>query len=365
MNILRLQTENFRNLILSGMEVCENVNVIHGENAQGKTNVIESIWMFTGCRSFRGAKDCELIRLGEESASATLDFYAAGREQQAKITFQDRKKTTLNGVQLGSASELAGEFLAVVFAPIHLNLVKGSPSERRKFLDMALCQLRPRYAALLTQYNRALAQRNMLLKDIVRHSELYGTLDIWDDRLASFGAAIIHMRLSYIRGLREAALPIYDGISGGRECLQISYEYSAPLEEGSRDEVKRQLLTALRKTWKEDMTTGSTATGPHRDDLKIEIDGLSSKIYASQGQQRSAALALKLSEAKLITRVTNEQPVILLDDVMSELDGARQEYILNYIGSGQVFITCCDPGSLLRMRGGKAFKIQGGRLVDT
>ncbi|MBR2315927.1 MAG: DNA replication/repair protein RecF [Clostridia bacterium] len=360
MNVERLSIENFRNIEKMNIEPCDKVNIIYGENAQGKTNTLESIWLCTGCRSFRGTKDKELIRFGEERAKIELDFYGFDRHQQMKVEIDDKRKVQLNGVQFSSANKSLGEFLAVVFSPTHLSLIKQGPSERRRFLDTAIGQLRPNYASLLTKYNRAVTQRNAILKDAYHHPQLLDTLDIWEDSLAAYGERIMSYRLSYLEKLKEEVKVIYSGLSCGKE--EIGLEYLQDEEKGivctSKDEF-REILKNGRKT---DMLTGTTSFGPHRDDIDIKINGISARRFGSQGQQRSCALALKLGEASMIKKVSSQQPVALLDDVMSELDISRQDYILNHIKDWQVFITCCDPNTILHLKEGKTFKIEGGEV---
>lgn len=363
MRVNSLEAENFRNLERIFLEADERVNVIYGSNAQGKTNLIECVWMFTGARSFRGAKDQELIRLGSTRTRGKLSFYAQERDQEAELTIAEKRTAALNGIKLRSPSELSESFSAVIFAPVHLELIKGAPALRRRFIDAALCGLRPGYAAALSKYNRALKQRAALLKDIPYHSELYDMLDVWDDRLASFGAAVLHTRLSYIRGLSAICDAVYREISGGREEMAIAYECSCDVSGESRDSLKQSLLDALHRTRREDVSSGTTAAGPHRDDLNVTVSGLPARTYASQGQQRSAAFALKLGEAGIIRTVTGEQPVMLLDDVLSELDDTRQTYVLNRIEGSQVFITCCDPSGLMRLSGGSSFRMEGGQIT--
>lgn len=363
MKVTRLSASHYRNLSEIEIFPQEGVNLIYGENAQGKTNLLESVWMFTGCRSFRGAKDAELISLEREAARLDMDFYAGGRGQSASLMLDEKRHAVLNGVPLPSAAKMMGEFRAVVFSPVHLSLVKEGPAQRRRFLDLALSQMRPRYASLLNQYNRALAQRNILLKDIPYHAELLDTLDIWDEKLSSLGAQIIYQRRSYVKRMRQSAAAFYHGLSRGRETLQLSYASS--LEGDTAEQLSLELREKLGKARREDLKNGSTSIGPHRDDLEIQVDQRSARIYGSQGQQRSCALSMKLSEAALIHDITGERPVALLDDVMSELDAGRQDYILNHIEGWQVFITCCEPSSLLRLCAGKTFSLHGGHLEET
>ena len=363
MKVTRLSASHYRNLSEIEIYPQEGVNIIYGENAQGKTNLLESIWMFTGCRSFRGAKDAELVSLQNEAARLEMDFYAGGRDQNASLLLDEKRHAVLNGIKLSSATRLMGEFRAVVFSPVHLSLVKEGPAQRRRFLDLALSQLKPRYASILSQYNRALSQRNILLKDIPYHPELTDTLAIWDDRLSALGAQIIYQRRSYVERLQESAVSFYHGLSRGREELYLFYASS--MESRTVAGLTQELREHLTKFRREDLKNGSTSVGPHRDDLEILVDRLSARVYGSQGQQRSCALSMKLSEAVLIREITGEQPVALLDDVMSELDAGRQDYILNHIEGWQVFITCCEPSSLLRLCAGKTFSLRGGCLEET
>lgn len=355
-----LKAENFRNLKNLSFSPCEHVNIIYGENAQGKTNLIEALWLFTGGKSFRGAKDSELVAFEQPKSALALDFYAAGREQTAVIQIEKKRRAALNGVELPSAVRLAGSFCAVVFSPVHLSLVKDGPQVRRNFLDAAICQVKPRYANFLADYKRALMQRNALLKDLQFHSELYDLLDIWEDKLARLGALILAHRLNYIGTLAPVGEEIYNGLSSAREQFRISYQSSGEVpEHASADETAEGLRAALKNSRLKDIPSGVTSCGPHRDDLLIEINGISARTYGSQGQQRSCVLAMKLGEAALLEKSAGEPPVILLDDVMSELDSHRQDYVLNHIKSSQVFITCCEPTPALRGEGRAFFMANG------
>lgn len=328
----------------------DGINIIFGENAQGKTNVLEAIWLFTGGRSFRGAKDAELVAFHQPKATIALDFFSQEREQHADITvLNGRRSVKLNGVQKKSASQLIGTFCAVIFSPEHLSLVKEGPSGRRNFLDAALCQIKPAYAALLSHYNHTLIQRNALLKDIPRHAELLDTLSVWDERLVRYGTEVVRQRRSYVQALSAPAAEVYAGISGGKESFGLSYLCTA-----------EDLAAALVGARREDLQSGHTTVGPHRDDLEITVNDLSARSFGSQGQQRSLVLALKLAEADVLQMKTGERPVILLDDVMSELDGGRQDYLLNHLKNRQVFITCCEPDLAGRLKQGARFEVKGG-----
>ncbi len=363
MNVNHIEVKNFRNIEYAYLDPCEGVNIIYGENAQGKTNLLEGIWLFTGCRSFRSSKDNELINFNRTKANLYMDFYAGERQQSASLEISEGRKFILNGVKMKSASQIMGEFLAVVFSPDHLSLVKEGPYERRRFLDIAISQLKPKYGVTLSQYNKAIAQRNILLKDIQYHSELYDTLDIWEDRIAFFASEIIRQRIGYINKLSMYTDEIYAGLSQQREKLKIQYNQQTVVFGDDKQELYENMKNQLYQSRKNDLITGSTSVGPHRDDLSILINDLPARSYGSQGQQRSAALALKLGEAAVIKNFSDEQPVALLDDVMSELDAGRQNYILNHIKDWQVFITCCDPSTVSNMKYGKSFNVKGGACI--
>lgn len=358
MTVNRIEYKNFRNIESLTLEPAEGVNVIYGENAQGKTNLMEGIWLFSGLKSFRGARDAELVRFGSDFARLKMDFFAGGRDRKAEITVDARRKAKLNGVELPSCAGLIGQCSAVVFSPSFLNIVKNGPEERRRFLDAAICQVKPAYAPLLAAYNRLVKQRNSLLRDVQFESSLLDMLDVIDDRLAETGEAVIRERLAYIKKLIPAAKSIHDGFSGGREEMVLAYLRK---DETGKEKTLRELIKDSRRN---DIVSRSTSVGPHRDDIDIRINGLSARSFGSQGQQRSCAVALKLGEAAVMRDLTGEQPAVLLDDVMSELDSGRQDYILNHIKGWQVFITCCEPSTVLRMCGGKTFRIENGKRID-
>lgn len=364
MNVLQMEYRGYRNLQEGGFSPSDGINVIYGKNANGKTNLLEAMWLFTGGRSFRGSRDSDLCAIGGDSAQLCMRFFSEDREQKAEITVRNgRRSAVLNGVEKRSASALVGKFCAVIFSPDHLSLVKEGPVFRRNFLDGALCQLRPAYARLLGQYNRTLSQRNALLKDIPRHGELMDTLEIWDDRLAALGASIMAERLAYTEKISGFASGVYAEISQEEQPLSVSYQTQIQADPGAQaQELARLLFERLSKSHRADVAAGFTTIGPHRDDLELELGGKSARVFGSQGQQRSVVLSLKLAEAQMISDRTGERPVIFLDDVMSELDAQRQDYLLNRLEEKQVFITCCDPDSVKRLRSGRLFEMKDGVL---
>lgn len=364
MEVKSLKISDFRNISEINIEPSEAVNVIYGENAQGKTNILEALWLFTGFKSFRAKREQELVKFGKSFAKIEALFYGHGRNQETAIFIDNKRTAEKNGVKMKTAAELISSFYAVIFTPAHLNLIKNGPEHRRKFIDTALCQLKPSYAKSLAHYQKTLKQRNSLLKDIFYHSELLDTLDIWDEKLSFYGAEVVSERIKYIKLLTENSEKFYEGISNGKESFSAGYISNTGIYSGNIFEIKDDILNALKKSRKEEIYQGITGTGPHRDDLEIKINGISARKFGSQGQQRSAALCLKLSEGEILKKITGENPIILLDDVMSELDIERQNYILNNTYGKQVFITCCEPDAHLRNINGKAFHIKNGEVLN-
>lgn len=365
MFIRHLTFSGFRNLKEGAIAPEKGVNILYGDNAQGKTNLLEACWLFTGGKSFRGAKDRECVNLSAEKAELSMRFEAEEREQTATLHFGMRKTLTLNDVPQKSVSAITGRFCAVVFCPTHLQLISGTPDGRRRFMDAAYCQLRPGFAGVMKEYHRVLTQRNALLK-LHRDDDFTKTqLDIWDGRLAESAAKVTLARLAYLKKLSPLATAFYDGLSGGREQMALSLSTQVGETVGvTLADLAAQYRTLLQKSRAVDMAAGFSTVGAHREDMCLDIDAVSADKYASQGQQRSAVLALKLSETALLKEISGEQPVMLLDDVMSELDVARQDYILNHIDNGQVLITCCDPVAIERQTGGKVFHIQNGEITE-
>lgn len=393
MRVISLEVNNFRNYPSGKITPSPGINLICGNNAQGKTNLIEAIWLFTGLKSFRCSRDSDIKKFGEKKGTAHLSFFADNREQEADIEIEKNREGRLNGVKLKSVRELVGEFCAVVFSPVHLNIVKEGPDVRRDFIDMAIVQIKPSYKKTLSEYNMCLKMRNAQLKIVNEKSfsgdgydEALTFLNIINQRIAACGAKVIKERYDYTELLKKESAEIYKGLSGGKEELNVKYSpelkryyydeklgaYTddkklkgvVPLEENSENvslpETARCLILGLEKAMKDDIRLGTTSVGPHRDEIHININSISARSFGSQGQQRSCALAMKLGEAEVLKNKTGSVPVILLDDVMSELDPSRQEYILNKIEDKQVFITCCDLTPGLKPKAGKIFNIDKG-----
>lgn len=355
MKAKKLTGRGFRNLLPFEVEFCDKVNIIYGDNAQGKTNLIEGLWLFTGAKSFRTSKDSELIAFGQQKAELSLGFISGGIDREAKISVTNRRNAELDTKKLKTASALAGNFCAVVFSPVDLQTVKDGPALRRRFVDLAIYQLYPSYAPVLKDYTKAVTQRNALLKSMDKKLVSNDMLDAFENEISLLGQKIVDYRIKYCAHLTANASDIYRELSSLREELEVEYLPSCPVED---------LAERLYMSRKIDVFSGITSVGPHRDDLDFKINGVSARNFGSQGQQRSVALSLKLAEAKTLKDITGEQPVAILDDVMSELDPSRQAFILNHIKDWQVFITCCDKANLNPLKEGKVFTVSGGKIKE-
>lgn len=364
MKLEKIEIKNFRNINNITLIPHENVNIIYGENAQGKTNIIEAIWLFSGLKSFRGATPKQMIKLDKENCELFANFYSKNRSQNAKILYSEKKEVFLNEVNILTESKLNSIFNCVVFSPIHLNIIKNSPDERRKFLNDALCQIKPVYKNYINKYEKALMQRNALLKKLDKKNK--DSLEVWDITLSEIGTIIALYRNDYINKINEISTKIYRGISSERENMELKY-FSNIFQKEDFSKDKNELVNIyfnkLLSSREKDILLGSTNLGVSRDDIEFEIDKLSAKIFASQGQQRSAVISLKLAEAYLLKLSSGEFPIILLDDVMSELDQKRQNYLINYIKDFQIFITGCHKRKIKNLEVGKEFKIKQGVII--
>ena len=364
MYINEIKIENFRNIDFMGIFPHKEINVMYGQNGQGKTNLLEAIWLFTGCKSFRNSKDNELVMFNQPNSKISISFTTDIRENNAAILIDKKRTANLNGINLTSPRELIGKYYAVVFSPIHLSLIKDGPINRRKFIDTAISQIDNMYAKKLMYFNHLIQQKNALLKNAAENSSLLDTLDIWDEKIALAGAEIICDRIDYIKKLQNKATEIYRGISGEKEELQIKYLSNVRYESEEKQDIAKIYFNNMIKNRPSDLYLKNTTSGPHRDDIEILINNISARKFGSQGQQRSASLSLKLGEAEIIKDLKGEHPIILLDDVMSELDSTRQNYILNKMTDKQVFITCCEKETISRLSAGKVFKVENGKVVD-
>ena len=333
MKIKQLKLKNYRNYDLLELDFDPSTNILYGDNAQGKTNILESIYMCGTTKSHRGTKDRDMIRFGQEEAhiEAVIDKKGVPFEIDIHLKNNSPKGVAINKMPIRRAIELFGIVNIVFFSPEDLNIIKNGPSERRKFIDLELSQLDKVYLSDLTNYNRIVNQRNKLLKDVYDRKDLMETLDIWDLQLVNYGKKIIDRRNKFIVELNEIVGKVHEQLTGGKEHLQIYYEPSV----SSMD-----FETNLIKNREKDIKMKSTSVGPHRDDICFMADGLDIRKFGSQGQQRTAALSLKLSEIEIVKKVINDTPILLLDDVLSELDKHRQNYLLDSISDIQTLITC-------------------------
>ena len=359
MIIQSIELNNFRNYENLQISFDEGTNILFGDNAQGKTNILEAAYLSGTTKSHKGSKDKEMIRFGTNEAHLRTMVLKNGKQYQidTHLKHNRSKGIAVNKIPMKKASELFGILNIVFFSPEDLNIIKNGPSERRHFLDAELCQLDKIYLSDLSNYNKILNQRNKLLKDMVYRPELSDTLPVWDMQLADTGKKIIRRREQFVKELNEIVHEIHYRISGGREELFLSYEpsVSADLLEQELERVKPR-----------DLKQCQTSVGPHRDDLLFSIAGVDIRKFGSQGQQRTSALSLKLSEIELVRKSIHDTPVLLLDDVLSELDSNRQNYLLNSICDTQTIITCTGLDEFIRNRFeiNKVFEVISGQVFE-
>ena len=333
MIVKSLKLNQFRNYESLQLSFDKGTNLFYGNNAQGKTNILEAVYLCGTTKSHKGSKDREMIRFGEEEAHIRM---AISRSQSAYEIDMHLKKNrpkgiAVNGVPIRKAAELLGIANFVFFSPEDLGIIKNGPAERRRFIDMELCQLDKLYLHELSNYNKVIIQRNKLLKECSFNSQYEEMLDIWDMQLASYGREVSQYRRKFIGELNELICPIHQKLSGGKEELIIRYEPNTEAD---------QLEAAVKKSREADRKQKTTLVGPHRDDLSFYVNGIDIRRFGSQGQQRTAALSLKLAEIELVKKIKKEYPILLLDDVLSELDGKRQDHLLASIRHIQTIITC-------------------------
>lgn len=349
--------ENFRNYEKEKVEFCPEVNIIYGKNGSGKTNLIEALYFFAYARSFR-AKTKEFLRHGCDTAKIELLFESRSRKQSADIVFSkdNKKKIRVNEINISKNSELLGNFICVLFTPDELSLVKEGPDKRRKFLDTSIVSLRPSYFSALAAYMNCLKQKNALLK-----KGNYEMLDIWDEKLAEYGASIAQMRQSYVKRLSEKAYNAQMDISGGKEELEVIYSHSYKIGENKK-ETKDYILEKVMEARKREIEYKMCLAGPHRDDLIFKINSYNAKNYGSQGQQRSIVLSMKIAQMEIIKEQEDEYPQLLLDDVMSELDCERRDFLTEKIKGKQVVISCTDLSNIKFKENANLIKIKDGKV---
>lgn len=360
--------ESFRNYGQFHAAFAPGINIITGDNAQGKTNLLEGIAYLSACRSHRARADSELIRFGDRRALVKSQLISRERDftLEIRLGVGIRRQILCNGVRKKTVGEISGLLKTVLFCPEDLNLIKAGAVERRRFLDDAICQLRPRYAAALAEYRRLLEQKRAILRDWPSKPALLETLEDFNRRLCQTGALVIHYRAHFVRKLGEYAPGIHGDFSSGREALRLHYHTVKTIPDplAPTQVLVQQLWAHMAAHHQAELDSKSCLSGPHKDDLLVELNGLSVRTYGSQGQTRTAALSLILAEREIFFENDGEYPVLLLDDVLSELDRHRQEFVLNRIQGGQVFITCCESERLSELAQGKVFRIENGRLME-
>ena len=361
-----IRLENFRNYENISAEFDPGVNLLVGQNAQGKTNMLEAVAFLGSGRAFRTQKTAELVRLDADFAQIEGKVFSQERAQTLKwVLFSASRPRQLyrNGVKKKTAGDISGVSQTVLFCPEDLMVLKTGASARRRLADNAICQLRPNYEAALLEYNRILEQKNRILKDRHENPALLEILPEYNARLCQVGALLISYRARFFEGLGREAAEYHSSFSGGKEEFSLAYKTVSTVEDPFAPvaELEQRLFDHLESHYRAELESCSCLTGPHKDDFDVNLSGMSLKAFGSQGQVRTAAVSLKLAQRTLMEKESGEIPVLLLDDVLSELDPGRQDFVLNQITRGQVFITSCEPGRFTKL--GKTIEIEQGKLV--
>ena len=366
MNLTEIELRNFRNYDQLQLEMDPGVNLIVGDNAQGKTNLLEAIAYLGSGKSFRTVKTAELVKLGRDFADVSGNMCTQERCQSIRwVLFPAGRPRQLyrNGIKKKTASEISGMLQSVLFCPEDLMVLKTGASARRRLADNAISQLRPNYEAALSEYHRILEQKNRILKDRYENPALLDILPEYNARLCQVGALLISYRARFFQGLGREAAVFHDHFSGGKEDFHLEYKTVSTVTDpfATVAALEEQLQEHLQSHYRAELESASCLTGPHKDDFDVTLSGLSIKAFGSQGQVRTAAISLKLAQRELMHKESGEIPVLLLDDVLSELDPGRQDFVLNQIDKGQVFITCCEPGRFTKL--GKTIQIEKGKVI--
>ena len=362
-----IELRSFRNYEQLQLDFEPGVNLIVGDNAQGKTNLLEAISYLGSGKSFRAQKTGEMIRFGADFAEISGEVFAEERQQTLRwVLFADRRARQVwrNGVKKKTAADIAGVMSTVLFCPEDLMVLKTGAAARRRLGDHALCDLRPNYDAALTEYNRILDQKSRILKDHFENPSILEILPEYNLRLCQVGALLISYRARFYDGLGKAAGNYHSHFSGGAEEFSLQYKTVSTVKDPFAPIAKLQedLMEHLESHRRAELESSQCLTGPHKDDFEVSLSGINLKAYGSQGQTRTAAISLKLAQRELMGRESGEIPVLLLDDVLSELDPGRQDFVLNQISEGQVFITCCEPGQFTKL--GKNISVKAGQIVN-
>jgi len=367
MTVREVCLDGFRNYYGVTVQYCDGINVVAGRNAQGKTNLIEAIYYLAAGRSFRPSSDKELISHDRENACIRAGIVSCGREQtlEARLFRGRRRELYANGVKLKTFTELSGKLMAVPFGPDDLSMIKDGAAVRRKLMDQCLSQLRPGYLAALTEFSRLYEQKTRILRDYREKPALLDLLDDYDQRLAEQSARLIYYRAAFVSALSGRAADIHREFSDGAEALAIRYRTVGGMDATGKDPARilPELLEHQRQHRQAELRSGLCLSGAHKDDLEIDINGAPARRFASQGQARTAAVSIKLAERDIHFDVRGEYPVLLLDDVLSELDSKRQGFILGRITRGQVIITCCDGSAASDAPGCMPLRVENGMIV--
>ena len=365
MKLNNIRLENFRNYRDAAVEFEPGVNLIVGDNAQGKTNMLEAIAFLGSGKAFRAQKAAELVRFGADFAQIEGGVFSQEREQSLKwVLFPGARPRQLyrNGVKKRTAADISGVLNTILFCPEDLMVLKGGGAGRRRLADSAICQLRPNYEAALSEYNRILEQKNKILKDRHENPALLEILPEFNARLCQVGALIISYRARFFEGLGREAKVYHELFSGGKEEFTLRYKTVSNILDpfAPVSELEGKLREHLESHYRAELESSSCLTGPHKDDFDVCLSEMSLKSFGSQGQVRTAAISLKLAQRTLMEKESGEIPALLLDDVLSELDPGRQDFVLNHITHGQVFITCCESDRFTRL--GKTIEIEKGTV---
>ncbi len=368
----KIKLQDFRNIENEEIEFSDGINVIYGENAQGKTNILEGIYLFARGKSFRAFKDKELVKFDKSCAYAIMDFEKNGINNKGSMTLgveipkYQNKRFYRNKVKVTKTSEIIGEFRAVLFCPSHLGIIKDSPSVRRRFLDVAISQLRPIYIRMMNQYNHVVENRNAILKmEPKERAGFIDMLEVYSGELAYLCADIAIMREEYIKKLNSWVKVFFEEMTKGKEKPEITYENNVQEEAfENRELLKNKYSELLKNNLEREFKYGATLYGIHKDDLKIELNGKDARFYSSQGQQRSLALAMKMAEGEISREYSGEYPVFLFDDVLSELDDTRKQFILSSIEKRQVIITACDKSGFDKTEVANFIEIKNGQRIE-
>ena len=361
MRIIRAKLNHFRNYESCAFEPCAGVNVLLGDNGQGKTNLLEALYLCCTGRSHRTRQDRELIRWEADFASVQVQAEKADGSHEVEVILPaaGKRKIKIAGREAARSGELMGHVTGVLFSPEDLRMVKDGPAERRRMVDMTLAQLRPAYYYALQRYNRALKQRNEVLRAAALNPALAATLDLWDEQLSAAGAELMRHRRAYIEKLSATAGETYREIAGGREQFQVRYRPSVAAGDDAQS-----ILDALLAARETDLRRATTSVGAHRDEVFLTVDGREARAFGSQGQQRTAALSLRLSELNVMREEMGEWPILMLDDVMSELDPSRRRQLIGRLAGIQTIVTCTDADDLSGAEVGAAWRVRGAALEE-